>query len=158
MISLEQKNLRFNFRVAGLAIHNQKILVHRYEDYDFWALPGGRAELGEDSNVTVKREFKEELNEDILVDRLLWCSERFFNFEGVDYHELCFYYLIRFPSESPLLDIEGEFVKTELDGSKLTFRWVEMDLAKSIELYPTFLRKRLHQLPEQVEHIITYEE
>lgn len=62
MITFERGTSKFNFRVAGVAIHNNKILIHMYEGFDFWALPGGRAELQETTIETIKREMKEELN------------------------------------------------------------------------------------------------
>lgn len=77
MITFERGNNKFIFRVAGLTIHNNKILIHQYEGYDFWALP----ELQENTIETIKREIKEELDEDITVERLLWCCENFYEHE-----------------------------------------------------------------------------
>ncbi|PWK14352.1 NUDIX domain-containing protein [Tumebacillus permanentifrigoris] len=39
-------------------------------------LPGGRVDILEPSNVTIVREFAEELGVEVQVDRLLWVVER----------------------------------------------------------------------------------
>lgn len=156
MITFERGTSKFNFRVAGVAIHNNKILIHMYEGFDFWALPGGRAELQETTIETIKREMKEELNEDITVDRLLWCCESFYEHENKDFHEICFYYLLKFNDDSPLLNIEDEFETRELDNSKLKFKWVAIDELDDLKLYPSFIKKKVNELDNHIEHIITY--
>jgi 8-oxo-dGTP pyrophosphatase MutT (NUDIX family) len=156
VITFDRGTDKFNFRVAGLAIHDDKILIHKYEAYDFWALPGGRAELQENTVETIKREIKEELKEDIVVDRLLWCCESFFSHENKDCHEVCFYYLIQFDKESSILNIDGEFEARELDNSKLTFKWVSVDEMKDLSLYPSFIKNKVNELSDHIEHFITY--
>ena len=47
MITYLEGGRRFNLRVAGVAIHKEQVLLHRAESDDFWALPGGRAEMME---------------------------------------------------------------------------------------------------------------
>lgn len=154
MITFDKGKDRFNFRVAGLALHNNKVLLHQYEGFDFWVLPGGRAELGENSIETIKREIQEELDEKITVERLLWCCESFFNHLNKDVHELCFYYQIRFKENSNLLNETDEFEVKELDGSILTFKWFDVDTIEELELYPEFMKKKIGNLSEGIEHII----
>jgi 8-oxo-dGTP pyrophosphatase MutT (NUDIX family) len=45
----------------------------------FWALPGGRAEMGEVAEHTIRREMREEMSTDVVVIRLLWLVENFFD-------------------------------------------------------------------------------
>ena len=154
MITYDESNNKFNFRVAGISYNEGKVLLHRYEGFDFWALPGGRAELGEDTRTTIIREMKEELNEEISVERLVWCCENFFRHIGKDFHELSFYYLISFSDESKILVKQGDFEVKEIDGSILTYRWFKLDELRDLYLVPEFLKDGLIDLPSSIEHII----
>jgi len=44
MITFERGDVRFNYRVVGIAFDADRVLLHRAERDDFWALPGGRGE------------------------------------------------------------------------------------------------------------------
>lgn len=157
MITYRKDDSCFNFRIAGVAIHEGRLLIHRYEGFDFWALPGGRAELHENSLETIQREMQEELNEEITVDRMLWCCESFFEHDQKNYHELCFYYLIQFDPNSSILTREGEFETLEIDNSKLTFKWHTFEELEDILLYPTFIKEKIRNLSPHIEHIIACE-
>jgi ADP-ribose pyrophosphatase YjhB (NUDIX family) len=71
MIRFDQGTRRFNYRVVGVAIHNDAVLLHRAGHETFWTMPGGRAEHGETAEQTIKRGLLEELETDVHVDRLL---------------------------------------------------------------------------------------
>ena len=45
MIILKKDQNIFLYRVAGVAIHDEKLLIHRSILDDFWSLPGGRCEI-----------------------------------------------------------------------------------------------------------------
>ncbi len=62
VIQFDQDGRRFNYRVAGVAIHDAAVLLHRAGDEPFWTLPGGRAEIGETAEQTIRREMREELS------------------------------------------------------------------------------------------------
>ncbi len=74
MITFTREGVRFNHRVAGIAIDDGRVLLHQFEGEDFWALPGGRAELLEPATETLRREMREELAIEVDVIRLcgLW--------------------------------------------------------------------------------------
>ncbi len=97
MIHLEAGGSIFNYRVAGLAVDGDRVLLHRTEIDDWWSLPGGRVEAGESSPEALVREMSEEMGADILVRRLLWVAEVFFENAGVRHHELGLYFLMEFP-------------------------------------------------------------
>jgi hypothetical protein len=59
MITFCRNNVTFGLRVAGIAIHEGYVLLHRAECDDFWALPGGRAEQLEPSTASLKHEIME---------------------------------------------------------------------------------------------------
>src|SRR4051812_18841416 len=112
----------FQMRIAGLALRNGHVLVHRAVHESFWTFPGGRAEIGETSAETLKREMIEELGVEIDVGRLLWVVENFFHYERQDGHELGFYYLMDLPEHFPFHPTD--IVHRVLDGSELEFKWV----------------------------------
>ncbi len=144
MLIINEENKRFNFRVAGLAMHHNKVLLHQYETDDFWVLPGGRAELLESTEETIVREIKEEL----------YVNETFFEHQERIVHELCFYYHIEFEEGSDILNRETAFERKEIDGSILTFKWFELDAVEALELYPVFIRDNIKQLPKHTQHIV----
>ena len=88
MITLAHGDYSFNYRIVGVALHDGHVLLHRGESEDFWTLPGGRAELGEPAEETLRREMREELGVEVEVERLLWVVENFFSYQGRSWHEL----------------------------------------------------------------------
>ena len=89
-LSLDINDYKLNIRAAGLIIHNNKILTHRNINADHYCLPGGRVELGESSDKTIKREIKEELGKDIEIQKYVSTIENFFILDGKKYHEIFF--------------------------------------------------------------------
>jgi ADP-ribose pyrophosphatase YjhB (NUDIX family) len=154
MIRFDQGARRFNYRVVGVAIHNDTVLLHRADHEPFWTLPGGRAEHGETAEQTITREMAEELAADIHVDRLLWVVENFFEYDGLSYHELALYFLVRFRPGSAPLDSEA-FDGVESD-MPLRFRWfpLQRDALVALPLLPAFLPEGLTALPRSVVHLV----
>lgn len=141
----------FNYRVAGVWIQNGCVLLHKNVNDGHWALPGGRVAVMEESNNAVQREFQEELGVEIKVDRFLWSSENFFIFNGKNYHEIGFYYLISSITEKDF-KLESFF---GLEGKRLIYKWVPIAELHGISIYPEFLKEGLQELPKHSQHIIT---
>lgn len=154
MISYKFDDKKFNFRVAGLVIHNGKILIHKFENQDFWCLPGGRAELMEDSITTLGREFQEELEADVSVDRMLWCCESFYDHLGYHVHEICHYFLCQMEPDHEVTKQTKAFERQELDGSWMTFLWLPLNELEALNFYPTFIKDHIMSLPETTQYII----
>lgn len=157
MIRFDQGNRRFNYRIVGVAIHDDAVLLHRADQESFWTLPGGRAEHGETAEQTIKREMLEELETDVHVDRLLWVVENFFEYDGLSYHELALYFLIRFPQGTAPLRTDA-FDRIDA-GVTFKFRWfpVRCDELEELPLFPQFLSRGLTDLPRSVVHIVERE-
>ena len=85
--------------VLGIAIKNGKILVS--EGYDkvkkqtFYRCLGGGIEFLETSQEALKREYKEELGTDIIVEDFCGISENIFTYQGKNAHELILFYNIK---------------------------------------------------------------
>ncbi len=153
MIELKSNNIRFKYRVVGIAIHNDCVLLQTVKGFDFWALPGGRAEFFEDSMATLKREMKEELGVDIIVDRLIWIVENFYESNHTLIHELALYYQMSFPKDTSYYELDGPFRASD-NGYEIIFQWHNIDKLSQIKLYPEFLQKSLRSMPMGTEHII----
>ncbi len=155
MIRIDAPPRRFNFRIAGLGFRDDHVLVHRAIHEDFWSFPGGRAEIGETSAETLKREMVEELGVEVTVGRMLWTVENFFRYEERDYHEIGFYYLMEIPKVFPFHP--SEVVHRLKDGnSDLEFRWVKATKAAliNLDIPPYFIAEQIEDLPQTPAHII----
>jgi ADP-ribose pyrophosphatase YjhB (NUDIX family) len=147
-------------RVAGVCSYNGKVLLHRCESDEFWALPGGKCEFGEDSSEAIHREFKEELNAEIELGKIAWFVENFFNYDGTSFQEVGFYYQYRFKGSSIHLYEKQEFYGSEdffekkNESLKLHFKWFSEDELLQIDLRPKLLKNELFKIPNEIKHII----
>ncbi|WP_440117805.1 NUDIX hydrolase [Paenibacillus sp. QZ-Y1] len=153
-ITYEKDNNKFNFRVAGIVIHQGRVLLHTTEHDDFWNLPGGRVEFNETTGSAIVREMFEELGVHVQSQRVAFVSEDFFDYDGMMYHEIGFYYVITLP-ENHRLYHEMEFKGLE-DNGKLMFRWFSFEELENMEIYPVFLKKELSNLHvmESIKHYV----
>ncbi|RCW45445.1 NUDIX hydrolase [Paenibacillus prosopidis] len=158
MITFEKENNKFNFRVAGIAIHDNRILLHTTLKDDFWNLPGGRVEFNESTDLTILREIKEELDIEVRIEELLFVNEDFFEYDGKKYHEICFYYLITFPLGHEIIRIDDEFYGIEDEG-RLIFKWFLIDQLIELNVYPEILRTELLKLKanNQIHHFVNHQ-
>lgn len=137
-------------RVAGIALHEGKILLHRAENEAFWSLPGGRIESGETTAAALKREMLEELQTEVQPGKLLYVVENFFTYDGNAYHEIGLYLQMQLPPDSPLLTTKTfdgvELYFNNLPAFRLIFEWIPLaDLATKV-IKPAFLHHELTQI------------
>lgn len=156
MITFDRGTDRFNYRVVGVAIERGRILLGSVDDYPFWVLPGGRAELLETSTEAVEREMFEELGIPVKSDRLLWMVEHFYTLDGFDYHEIGMYHLIQ-PVDGTAGWNLDRIVRFEDGGSTWTCQWHDLDSIDRLELRPPFLHRILGNIPDTPQHIVIRE-
>jgi hypothetical protein len=106
----------------------------------------------------VKREFKEESNFPIEVQRLLWILENFFDYEGKKFHGIGFYFLVN-PKEKSGIWEQEEFVGQEVLNPKvgkqdLHFKWFNINEITEMEIKPSILSELLQEIPEYPKHVI----
>jgi 8-oxo-dGTP pyrophosphatase MutT (NUDIX family) len=137
---------RFNYRVAAVILMGERVLVMSEPGLPYYYLPGGRVGLHEPSEVALRRELREELNEEIAFAQLLWINEQFFVEEVSQekFHELCLYYRVELQPESSLF-AQSEFEICE-NGKWHSFKWVAPDELEITNVYPKFLAKELKQV------------
>ena len=156
---LTKNDQTFVYRVAGIALKDGQVLIHRSEFDAFWAMPGGGCEIGEDSKSALIRELKEEIEAEVEVGRLLWIVENFFEHEGRRHHELGFYYEIKFVGSSAALYDQKEFEGVEVlyrqnQTFKLHYKWVPLGGLQQIDLRPSFLKNALAHLPLHTQLVV----
>lgn len=157
MITFDRGNMRFVYRVAAIIIENGKVLLNQAgPNMDYWFIPGGRAELLETSEESLRREMLEELGEEVDVERLLWVEERFFAHEGFDIHAVVMYYRVHLPADSPLYDQDATH-HFEDGGTSCLCKWHDLDKLIEIVLYPEFIRDAIHMLPDSPQHVVSRE-
>lgn len=160
-MKLSSEQQRFFYRVVGVVLEGGRVLAHKDSRDDFWALPGGSCEFGEDSMSTLVREFREELSADVRVGRLLWVVENFFGFRGWDCHEIGLYYEVELAGEARRLYGQDGFAGSEPDSSlgdepglHLEFRWLALDDLARLDLRPSFLQQHLASIPAETRSIV----
>lgn len=139
-----------DLRAAGVLIRDGKILVQRDKNGTEYALPGGHVQVGETTENALKREFQEEMGNEITVQRLLWTEECFWTWNGRQTHNLCFYYLI----DGDIAD-NGAFAPHH-DNENVVYGYLPLEELENVTLYPAFLKERIFALGEHPEHFVTY--
>lgn len=61
-----------SFRMVGVLLRDNKSLVQRDKGGTEYTLPGGHVKIGETSEESLIREYKEETGTDIVCNRLIW--------------------------------------------------------------------------------------
>lgn len=151
-IRIDSNEWKFKFRVCGILEHNNKYLVVKINDNNFFCLPGGHVELGEDTNQAVLREMKEELGFPVKIQRLVAINQNFFKSnDGKDYHELGYYYIVEAGNEKDVN--KNNFTRDELDKDKiqhLVFRWVTLKELQNMDFRPRFIIECLDKEKTQI--------
>ena len=151
MIILHTDAGRFTYRVAGIAILDDHVLLHRSVGGDYWILPGGRAELMEQAAETLRREMLEETGLHVTVGRLIWIVENFYVEKDVRFHEIAMYFEMTTPADS-LAGQRLSFMGQE-GADAIEFRWHPLDDLPFMQ--PSNLATRLSSLPSATEHIVS---
>ncbi len=163
MLVFDRGEQRFCYRVAAVITDHGRVLIQLVEeslesgDTPFYCLPGGRVEHGETALECISREMREELGEEVRVERALWLNENFFEHAGMTWHEIGLYFLVSLADESRFLASDGPHWGVEPEiGIKFPLEWHDVERLDRLRLFPSFLRERLKSLPERVEHIVHY--
>lgn len=85
----------FSLRAAALIIHDNDLLLAQNDQYDCYYTVGGGIQQNETSENAVIRECYEEMGCHFEIDRLVFVQERLYKVEGIDHHEIVFFYLMK---------------------------------------------------------------
>lgn len=140
-LTLDIEDYKLNIRAAGLIIHNNKILFHRNINKNHYCLPGGRIEIGESSEQTIKREIQEELGKQIDITGYVATIENFFEMEKKKYHEIFFLYRIEFVKDE---DKKINYNMHNVEGKEyLQYEWLDFDKIEEYNILPKCLKEIL---------------
>jgi len=131
--------LKGQIRPIAIAIIKNKgrILVSpgydQVKDQRFYRLLGGGIDFGETAIAALKREFKEELDAEIINCSLLRTSENIFTFDGEPYHEICFIYEADFKDPSFYEQEEFKILDSQSNSRAI---WLEIADSKDKNIFP----------------------
>ena len=117
----------FSYRVGGVLIKNNKILLTK--GGDDYSLPGGHSQIGEASQETIVREFKEETGLDVEPLNVISTYENFWKWDEKNCHQLCIYYRLKMINENQKLVPNPDTKETK-------YIWIELKQLNNINLYP----------------------
>ena len=137
-LTIDIKDYKLNIRAACIIKHNNKVLLHKSDDKDHYCLIGGRVEIGENSENTIRREIIEELGKEIDITRYVSTIENFFEFEGSKYHEYMFVYEAEFKNEKDKL-IEDTLCNIE-GKDYLKYYWVDLKDIDNVDIKPKVIK------------------
>ena len=143
-----EMEIRPRVRVAGILIENNKILLieHKKNDKKYWLIPGGGVDWGESTAEALIREYKEETNLDVTVDKFLFLSETIA--PDKEKHVINLYFKVKKDENSKAEMILGH--ETKLND--LIF--VSKEEIENIKIYPN-IKEQIKQLLDEKE-IVPY--
>ncbi len=152
-ISYPIDQTRFNYRVGGIIIKDNQLLVITNEEADYFYTIGGRVKINETSLDAIKREVFEETSLKLEPIKLLYFHENFFSesITNEKFHEIALYFLM-----------SDDFERSEIKNASFTERetkesiqWVSLDDLAAINLKPAFLKTQLLNLDKALLHLIS---
>ena len=139
-VSLMIGDIKFNYRVATIIKNNDKILLHKSKDDNFYAIPGGRIKIGEDSVSALRREFLEEIGAELNVKDLAGMIENFYMYNMKKCHEIMLIY------NSELKDtdfLNKSIIQGIEEDSKVDLVWKNIEDIKNIDFRPAVLKQHI---------------
>ncbi|MBQ7321239.1 MAG: NUDIX hydrolase [Clostridia bacterium] len=149
----------FSYRVAGVCLHDGKVLLQKPTNDSAHAFPGGHVMFGETNEQTLIREFREEIGAEIRVGELMWVGEIFFPWGDRPCHQICLYYAVELTD--PILMERTSFIGEEQLENRdfsLEFLWIPINRLSDIEVYPPEARALLEKTEQGIRHFIYREE
>lgn len=137
----------FNFRSAGIFVHDGLLLAMKESNIDHYYLPGGRVRMNETMEEALGRETGEELGVSARAARPLWLCESFFSLGDRPVHEIAVYFLGELDWDR-LPAVKGEFTLSDSDGSEHIYRWLTEDEVRSVRIYPVPMQECWPDLPQ----------
>ncbi|SMC27901.1 ADP-ribose pyrophosphatase YjhB, NUDIX family [Andreprevotia lacus DSM 23236] len=153
MLSFQIDQHRFNCRAAAIIERDGMVLLHRVEGDDFWTLPGGRVEAGEDAAHTVEREMLEELGIAVTAGPLRCLVENFFEYQSQPNHELGLYFLAQ-PADPAQLQPGTGMLEGREGHLRLEFAWFTRQQLAQLVVLPGCLYDILLSGDDRFQHIV----
>jgi len=108
-------------RACGILVENEKILLLKHTNIGpkdhLWSPPGGGVEFGQEVKEVVKREFMEEVNLEVEVDKYLFTNE----YIGERHHAIELFFAVKRISGEVLLGADPELSKEKQILTEVSF-------------------------------------
>ena len=131
---------RLNCRAGGIIIHNGKALFHRNTADTYYALVGGRVQIFESSEETVKREIEEEIGKKVEIIGYIATIENFFNAKNKNYHEILFVHQAEFVHEN---DKKITETLQNIEKNKevhIQYEWLDVNKLDEYDIRPSVIK------------------
>lgn len=144
-----------NVRVGAIIIKDERVLMVRNSEAEYYYSVGGRIQFGESAEEAVRREVLEETGCALEVERLGFVHEDFFLGDSADklgrpIYEIGFYFYMKTPAA-----FEPVCRSLADNGAAERLEWVPFDTPK--RLFPTFFRTELAHPVPYIRHMLTDE-
>lgn len=137
---------KFHLRARALILdHDNDVLLAHRKGANNTYLPGGHVEIGESAAAALKREIREEIGKEIIINQFLGCIESDWEQEGLHNYELNLIFLSDFKNKNI------RHVKSLEDH--IEFFWCPSDKLEKNNLLPATLLELIPQYLSGVESI-----
>ena len=147
---------RLKLRVAGIIIHNNKLLLEEYNKKNIYFFPGGTINLNETSEDAIKRELKEEIDKEFVIDKLVSvCEEFYINYKNDKTHCIGFYYKMKFKNIDDVNSIDMN--RLEDDHGYMCqhhYKWVDLKDLETINIVPKKIKEEIIKNEFNIHHVI----
>ena len=153
-VKIKDDNQVFNYCARALIEQDGKLLIICVNDADYYHLPGGHVEIGEESAQALQREIQEEVGFAVTLDRLVLVSEQFYTKKDIKNHSIIFYYTARPQGDVPTVNsVRMEQGHTRINKNEL--RWVTRDELKDLDVRPVKIKTLiLANQWDQLQHFV----
>ena len=131
-----------NCRAAAIINHNGKILFHKNVTESHYALIGGRVQITESSDDTIKREILEELGKEIELTGYIANVENFFEHKGKSFHEIMFVHKAEFINDDDK-KIVDTILNIEEAEKNVQYEWIDIKDLDKYEIRPVIMKEVL---------------
>ena len=137
-LSVIINDVKLNIRVGAIIKYQNKFLVEKNKNVDFYVVPGGRIQTLENSKEALIRELNEELGIDFSKETFILKSflENFFQFDNQNYHELYILYEVNLKENYNLKD-----GMTSQDNINTNYHLVNIDELKELKIFPITIKE-----------------
>ena len=147
-----EDNEKLNVRVTGLFVKDGKVLLDDCKGMHY-ALPGGRVQMDEDSVEALKREVKEEMEEELTNINFRGIFENFYTLEGTKVHEYMWMYEAEFLDDKMF---QSEDITT-IEGEKQNhFEWIKIEDLDKIDFRPKAAIPYIQNNDHMIHHVIKH--
>ncbi|MGM9878930.1 MAG: NUDIX hydrolase [Bacilli bacterium] len=155
-INVKICDVLLNIRAVAVIEKDGKVLFQKRKQDEFWALPGGKVRVGEQSVDTIKRELQEELNINRFeIKRCNSVSEYFFTFDKTDIHQYIFSYIVNVENDEWICFEDEEFNGVE-KTENLVFKWFDINNLDNAPIKPDFLKGQIDKINNNEVIFTTY--